>query len=119
ALGQPGATVSYAIIKDPSFNLVNFSIVAFKDRIVESSALIDSMNTDLSRFFARGRRLLIKAQGSDYSADPHIVMRYYDALVARFGQQAVDRHVRFYMLPNGDHNGGVQSLPARTAEPQY
>ncbi|NUO72898.1 MAG: tannase/feruloyl esterase family alpha/beta hydrolase, partial [Frateuria sp.] len=119
ALGQPGATVSYGIIKDPSFNLVNFSIAAFKDRILAASALIDSTNTDLSRFFARGGRLIIKAQGSDYSSNPHTVMRWYDQLVGRFGQVDVDRHVRFYMLPNGDHNGGVQSLPAGTAEPQY
>jgi len=119
ALGQPGATVNYGIIKDPAFNLVNFSIAAYKDRIVESSAIIDSMNTDLSRFFARGGRLIIKAQGSDYASNPHTVMRYYDRLVAQFGQLFVDRHVRFYMLPNGDHNGGVQSLPGRTAEPQY
>jgi pimeloyl-ACP methyl ester carboxylesterase len=118
-LGQPGATVSYGIIKDPAFNLSNFTIAAFKDRIVQSSAIIDSTNTDLSRFFARGGRLIIKAQGSDYASNPHTVMRYYDGLVQRFGQSAVDRHVRFYMLPNGDHNGGVQSLPARTAEPQY
>ncbi|HSW20159.1 MAG TPA: tannase/feruloyl esterase family alpha/beta hydrolase [Ramlibacter sp.] len=119
ALGQPGATVSYGIIKDPAFNLVNFSIDAFQDRIVASSAIIDSTNTDLSRFFARGGRLIIKAQGSDYASNPHTVMRYYDALVARFGQQALERHVRFYMLPNGDHNGGVQSLPSGAAEPQY
>ena len=119
ALGQPGATVSYGIIKDPAFNLGNFTIAAFKDRIVQSSAIIDSTNTDLSRFFARGGRLIIKAQGSDYASNPRTVMRYYDGMVQRFGQRAVDRHVRFYMLPNGDHNGGVQSLPARTAEPQY
>ena len=119
ALGQPGATLSYGIIKDPAFNLVNFSIAAYKDRIIEASAIIDSTNTDLSRFFARGGRLIIKAQGSDYSSNPHTVMRYFDQLVARFGKEAVDQHVRFYMLPNGDHNGGVQSLPAGTAQPQY
>lgn len=119
ALGQPGATVSYGILKDPSFNLVDFSIPAFKDRLIASSALIDTTNTDLSRFFDRGGRLIIKAQGSDYSSNPHTVMRYYDKLVERFGQDMVDRHVRFYMLPNGDHGGAVQSLPERTAQPQY
>jgi hypothetical protein len=39
-----------------------------------SSALIDTMNTDLSRFFARGGRLTIEAQGSECSSNPHIVM---------------------------------------------
>lgn len=119
ALGQPGATVSYGIIKNPSFNLVNFTIPAFQARIVASSAIIDSTNPDLSRFFARGGKLIIKSQGSDYSSNPQTVMRWYDRVVARFGQAEVDRHVRFYMLPNGDHNGGVQSLPSGTAMPQY
>jgi feruloyl esterase len=119
ALGQPGATLRYGILKDPSFNLVDFSIAAFKDRLVAASALIDSTNPDLSRFFARGGRLIIKAQGSDYASNPHTVARYYDKLVERFGQEKVDRHVRFYMLPNGDHGGAVQSLPSGAAQPQY
>lgn len=119
ALGQPGATINYGIIKDPSFNLVRFSIPAFRDRIIESSAIIDSLNTDLSRFFGRGGRLIIKVQGSDYASHPNTVMRWYERVVARSGQQTVDQHVRFYVLPNGDHGGAVQSLPAATAEPQY
>lgn len=119
ALGQPGATVNFGVIKDPAFNLVNFSIAAYRDRIIESSAIIDSLNTDLSPFFARGGKLIIKVQASDYASHPNTVMRWYDRVVARSGQQTVDHHIRFYVLPNGDHGGAVQSLPAGTAEPQY
>lgn len=119
ALGQPGATVRFGIIKDPSFNLVNFSIAAFRERIQAASAIIDSTNPDLSRFFARGGRLIMKAQSSDYSSNPQIAMRWYDQLVGRFGQAAVDRHVRFYILPNGDHGGGVQSATSTDAVPRY
>lgn len=118
ALGQPGATVRYGIIKDPSFNLVNFSIAPFRERIQSASEIIDSTNTDLSRFFARGGRLVIKAQSSDYSSNPQIAMRWYEQLVGRFGQAAVDQHVRFYILPNGDHGGSVQSATGE-AMPRY
>ncbi|NML47616.1 tannase/feruloyl esterase family alpha/beta hydrolase [Ramlibacter sp. G-1-2-2] len=119
ALGQPGATVSYGILKDPAFNLVDFAIPQFRERIVAASALIDSTNPDLTRFFARGGKLIIKAQGSDYASNPHIVMRWYDQVVARFGQGEVDRHVRFYMLPNGDHGGSVRSTASSEPVPQY
>jgi feruloyl esterase len=119
ALGQPGATVNYGIIKDPLFNLVNFSIEHFRDHLAAASAIIDSTNTDLSRFFARGGRLIIKVQNSDYSSNPQTAMQYHDRLVTRFGQDTVDRHVRFYVLPGGDHSGNVQSLPDRSPAPQY
>ena len=111
--------MSYGIIKNPAFNLVNFSIPQFREQIIASSAIIDTMNTDLSRFFARGGRLIIKSQSSDTSSNPNTVMAWYDRVVARSGQATVDRHVRFYILPNGNHNGGVQALPARTEEPQF
>lgn len=119
ALGQPGATVSYGILKDPSFNLANFAITPFQDRIQAASALIDSTDPDLSAFFAHGGRLIIKSQSSDYNSNPRTVMRYYDALVERLGQRRVDRHVRFYVLPGGDHGGAGQSVTTGEVLPQY
>ena len=46
-------------------------------------------------------------------------MRYYDALVARFGQRRVDRHVRLYVLANGDHGGGGQSTTTGEPIPRF
>ena len=119
ALGQPGATVIYGILKDPSFNLVNFSIAPFKDRIQAASALIDSTNPDLSRFFARGGRMIVKNNASDYSANPQIMMRYYETVAAKFGQAKVDAHVRYYVLPNTNHGGDGVSTLSGEAIPQY
>jgi pimeloyl-ACP methyl ester carboxylesterase len=119
ALGQPGATVSYGILKDPSFNLVHFDIARFAQEIQDASRLIDSTNPDLSAFFAHGGRLIIKTQSSDYSSNPHTVMRFYDAVVARFGQGKVDQHVRLYVLPNGDHGGSGQSATTGEPLPQF
>jgi feruloyl esterase len=119
ALGQPGATLSYGILQDPAFNLVNFGTARFATQIRAASAVIDSTNPDLSAFFARGGRLIIKTQSSDYSSNPHTVMRYYDELVGRFGQRKVDRHVRLYVLPNGNHGGEGQSTVTGEPIPQY
>ena len=53
--------------------------------------MIDSTNPDLARFFARGGRLIVKSGSSDYSVNPQIVESYYETVVAKLGQQQVDR----------------------------
>lgn len=119
ALGQPGATVQYGILKDPSFNLVNFSIAPFKDKIQAASSIIDSTNPDLSRFFARGGRMIVKNSSSDYNSHPHIMMRYYDTVTARFGQATVDAHLRYYVMPNTGHSGDGVSTTTGETIPYY
>lgn len=119
SLGQPGATILYGIIQDPTFNLVNLSTAAFKDRVQAASQLIDSTNTDLSRFFARGGKLIAKTSGSDYNSNPRMLMAYHDAVVARFGQGVVDRHVRMYVLPNANHGGEGVSATTGEAIPHH
>ncbi|MGE0312864.1 MAG: tannase/feruloyl esterase family alpha/beta hydrolase [Lautropia sp.] len=114
-LGQPGTTVQYGIIKDPALNLLDFTIDAYRARIVAASAIIDSTNPDLSRFFARGGRLIIRSSASDYFVNPRTLWRYVETIEARFGKDTVDRHVRLYVLPNGSHAGqSVSGLDGRT-----
>jgi feruloyl esterase len=109
-LGQPGTTVQYGILKDPALNLLDFSIDAYRKRIVAASRLIDSTNPDLSRFFARGGKLIVKSGSSDYFVNPQIMASYYETVVAKFGQAKVDRHIRYYVLPNSGHSGDGASL---------
>lgn len=118
-LGSPGLTLRYGILKDPTFNLVNFKIEDHKDKIQAASTLIDATNPDLTEFFARGGRIIIKNNSSDYSANPQTVMHYYNTLVSKFGQDTVDAHVRYYILPNANHSGAGASNITGTAIPQY
>ncbi len=116
-LGQPGTTVQFGILKDPALNLLDFSIAGHRERIVAASALIDTTNPDLSRFFARGGRLIVKSGSSDYFVNPQIMAQYYEAVVAKFGQPQVDRHVRYYVLPNTGHQGDGASLTTNVPIP--
>ena len=109
-LGQPGTTVQFGILKDPAADLLDFSIAAHRERIREASWLIDSTNPDLTRFFGRGGRLIVKSSTSDYSVNPQIMARYYESVVATLGQERVDRHLRYYVLPNTGHAGDGASL---------
>ncbi len=109
-LSQPGTTVQYGILKDPALNLLDFRIEAHRDRIQAASALIDSTNPDLSRFLARGGKLIIKSSSSDYAVNPQMLTAWYEAVLARHGQDALERHLRYYVLPNTGHAGDGASL---------
>lgn len=117
ALGQPGTTVQFGILKDPALNLLDFRLEAHRERLQAASALIDSTSPDLSRFFARGGRLIIKSSSSDYAVNPQMLAQWYEQLVARFGAATVDRHIRYYVLPNTGHSGDGASLTTGTPIP--
>ena len=119
ALGQPGATVQFGILKNPGADLLTLDLQRSKAEIQAASALIDSTNSDLSRFFAKGGKLIIKSSPSDYASHPLILMRYYEELVQRLGRAAVDQHVRYYTMPNTSHGGDGVSLTTQLPIPQY
>lgn len=116
-LGQPGTTVQYGILKDPALNLLDFRLEAHRERIQAASALIDSTNPDLSRFFARGGKLIVKSSSSDYAVNPQMLAAWYEAVVARQGSSAVERQMRYYVLPNAGHAGDGASLTTGKAIP--
>jgi pimeloyl-ACP methyl ester carboxylesterase len=119
ALGQPGATVAFGILKDPGAALARFAIAPHRDKLQAASALIDSTNPDLSRFFARGGRLIVKNSPADYASHPQVMMDYHDAVVARFGQATADAHLRYYVLPHTSHGGDGVSASTGEVMPQY
>ncbi|MDP3522903.1 MAG: tannase/feruloyl esterase family alpha/beta hydrolase [Hydrogenophaga sp.] len=110
SLGQPGTTVQYGILKDPALNLLDFRLAAHRERIQADSELIDSTNPDLSRFLGRGGKLIIKSSSSDYAVNPQMLTAWYEAVVARHGPGALERHLRYYVLPNTGHAGDGASL---------
>lgn len=118
-LGQPGATVQFGILKNPGADLLALDLQRSKAEIQAASALIDSTNPDLSRFFAKGGKLIIKSSPSDYASHPLILMRYYEELVQRLGRAAVDQHVRYYTMPNTSHGGDGVSVTTNLPIPQY
>jgi feruloyl esterase len=77
-----------------------------RDRIQELSALIDATATDLTPFAARGGRIIWLQGNDDPSVSPFENRRNYQAIVARMGNAAADRFIRYFELPGLAHGGG-------------
>ena len=102
--------VRYYFARDAKFDPIQFSPEKFAGRIKEISELFDATDPDLSRFQARGGKLILKGNGADYQRSVLQEVDYYQSVVARMGQDRVDQFMRFYVTPGVNHPGnGVMS----------
>ena len=103
--------VRYFLAGDPNFDPRKFRPEDFRARIEQISALMDSTDPDLSRFAARGGKLILKENMSDHGISPFNGVAYYKSVVDKLGQASVDSFMRFYVTPGANHGGvGVSSL---------
>jgi hypothetical protein len=102
--------IRYAIARDANFDVRGYKPESFAARVQQTSALMDSTNSDLSAFFARGGKLIIRENAADRAQSPLMGIDYHKALVARFGQPRVDDAVRLYVSPASTHSGNARSV---------
>jgi feruloyl esterase len=97
--------VQFFFARDPNYDVTKFDPAKFADRMREISALMDSTSPDLEAFSARGSKLIVYENMSDYAQSPYEGVDYYKSAVARIGQAGVDGFMRFYVTPGADHMG--------------
>jgi hypothetical protein len=100
----------YVIARDAAYDVRNYTATAFTSRIQEVSALMDATNPDLSAFFQRGGKLIIRENAGDMAQSAVAGIQYYQSVVTRLGQAAVDQSMRLYVSPASHHGGGAASL---------
>jgi hypothetical protein len=107
--------VRYFLAGDPKLDPRQFDPKDFKARIERISALMDSTDPDLSGFAARGAKLILKENMSDFAQSPFAGTEYYKSVVTKLGQGAVDQFMRFYVTPGASHGGtGVSTIDGST-----
>ncbi|WP_322048836.1 tannase/feruloyl esterase family alpha/beta hydrolase [Paraburkholderia sp. J67] len=107
---QGDAYVKYFVTHDPTFDAINFDVMRpgrYQQRLSTLSATIGAMNPDISRYLARGGKLITLQGLADEVISPNQTIAYYDGLVARYGQARVDDFMRLYMVPGFQHGNGV------------
>lgn len=113
---DPGSSLSsqfvqnylrYIVTGDPKFNV----LTANPDELLQKSrtvgaADLDSTNPDLSKFAARGGKLILYHGWNDPAISPWNTVAYYNSVEEKMGAEKVGSFARLYMIPGMEHCSG-------------
>jgi feruloyl esterase len=72
-------------------------------RRAELSAWLDATDPDLSRFAARGGKMIVTIGTDDTLASPGEQLDYYQAVLDTLGRERVDAFARLFVMPQANH----------------
>jgi Tannase and feruloyl esterase len=82
--------VRYSIARNRNFDPLTYDPDNFRERVLEVSNLMDATDPDLTAFFKRGGKLILREDISDTAQSPLTGLNYWDAVVAKMGRETVD-----------------------------
>lgn len=97
--------IQHFYARDGAYDVRNYKPENFEARVRQVSELMDATHPDLSAFNARGGKLILLENMADYAQSPYVGIRYYESVVAKMGQGAVNGFLKFYTAPGVDHVG--------------
>jgi pimeloyl-ACP methyl ester carboxylesterase len=101
--------VRYFVTRDASFEVRNYDPANYRARLEAVSALIDSSNPDLSAFFARGGKLIVRENTGDLAQSPLAGIDYFAAVSRTVGASVMEKSARLYVSPASTHTGHAAS----------
>lgn len=90
---------------NPSYDLFSFDIEKDLDKMEAARAVLDATDPDLSRFRARGGKIVSYFGWADGALNPLMGVRYYDAVTQKIGPETRDFY-RLFMVPGMFHCAG-------------
>lgn len=97
--------IQYVFARDPKLDVTKYKPEDHKERVLQVSKLMDSTNPDLSRFGARGGKLVILEHMADYAQSPYAGIRYFENVQRTLGPEKTAAFARLYTAPGVDHVG--------------
>jgi feruloyl esterase len=118
-LGQ--GYMNYMVTQSPSVDWLTVDPAAYTSRIDQLVTMIDAVDPDLSRFKARGGKLILWTGMSDWLITAHNATSYYDSVVQKAGgQAAADEFVEYFKSPSVQHcTGGTGADKVDLAGPMF
>lgn len=93
---------------DPKTRPVNFDAdVALADK--PENRVVNAVNPDLRKFFARGGKLVIYEGWADFTIPPGGAIDYYKSVEAKAGAKSSQDSMRLFMVPGGAHCGQART----------
>jgi len=90
---------------NPTYDWMTFDIDADYDKLQWVRGALDATDPDLSRFSARGGRMITYFGWADPALNPLMGVRYYESVLQRMGPSTKDFY-RLFMVPGMFHYGG-------------
>jgi len=107
----------YMVTGDPKWNVLTANVdESLKLSREKSAADLDSTNPDLSKFAARGGKLILYHGWNDQAISPWNTVAYYKHVQQTMGAQKAESFTRLYMVPGMEHCYGG---PGATAFGQF
>ena len=109
-LGIPIDFFKYYVFRDPSWDYKTRPINFDSDVTASNRPDIQPVNAvdpDLSKFFARGGKLLLVDGWADTAVPPKVSINYHEAVVKKLGAKRVAASMRYFMVPGMGHGPGT------------
>jgi tannase/feruloyl esterase len=90
---------------NPSYDWLTFSVDADLDKIQWARNILDATDPDLSRFKARGGKIVGYFGWADPALNPMMGVNYYESVLRTVGPSTTDFY-RLFMVPGMFHCGG-------------
>lgn len=96
--------IKYMVARDGTIDPLQLDPAQYTARIDELVSMMDATDPDLSRFKARGGKLILWTGLSDWLITANNATAYYQSVVQRSGgQAAADEFVEYYTAPGVGH----------------
>jgi len=97
----------YMVTEDPKWNTLTANVSAsLKQATEKTAAALDSTNPDLSRFRARGGKLIMYHGWNDPAISPWNSIAYYKQVQKTVGEKETAGFMQLYMVPGMEHCAG-------------
>jgi len=97
----------YMVYDDPKWSVLTADVDDAWQRANEKAAAdLNATNADLSRFAARGGKLILYHGWDDQAISPWSTIAYYENVRKQMGTEKADGFVQLYMVPGMEHCAG-------------
>ena len=97
----------YMVTDDPHWNILTANVPASMHQAKQkTAAALDSTNPDLSRFRARGGKLIMYHGWNDPAISPWNSIAYYKEVQKTVGEKETASFMQLYMVPGMEHCAG-------------
>ncbi|XAH22737.1 tannase/feruloyl esterase family alpha/beta hydrolase [Xylophilus sp. GW821-FHT01B05] len=99
--------IKYMVAQDGSVDPLKVDATQYIARLDQLSSMIDAVDPDLSRFKAKGGKLVLWTGQTDWLITANNATEYYQNVVEQSGgQSTADEFVEYYTAPGVDHCAG-------------